>query len=121
MPVYKNSFRRKKSLKFVLFQSLFCLISSSKFFNKIAILSSLASILCDTTIKRTLKWFILAKITQNVDFINLNNVSYFQSIWVSLNDILFSEMFPILLVTYLMNGCKFEDLHTIQIVILLYR
>ena len=37
----------------------------------------------DEIIKRALKWFILAQITQNLEFANLKYVTYKQTVWVS--------------------------------------
>ena len=84
MPVYQNSFRRKKS-QICTTSVAILLFFSSKFFTLLATLSSLESTLCDKTITRVSKWFILAQITQNLEFINLKHVSYTQRIWVSLS------------------------------------
>ena len=60
MSVYQIPSYEKK-FEICTFQSHFAFFSlSSKFFNLLAILSSLETTLCDKTIKRVLKWFILA-------------------------------------------------------------
>ena len=84
MPMYQNSSRRKKS-QICAISVAILLFFLSKFFNWLVILSSLESTLCDKTIKCVSNWFILAQITQNIEFINLKHVSYTQRIWVSLN------------------------------------
>ena len=53
------------------------------------------STFCDKTMKHVSKWFILAQIMQNPEFVNLKHVTYTQPFWVAL-----TTLWPFLLFYY---------------------
>ena len=76
----------EKSFEFYYFgQSPFCIFFHQNSFTYLTILSRLESTFWDKTIKDVSNWFVLAKITQNLEFINLKHVLYTLPIWVFLN------------------------------------
>ena len=79
MPLYQNSFPRKESEFCYYFSRHFFLI---KILQLTCHLSTLVSTLCEKTIKHVSK---SSQITQNPGFVNLENVTYIQPIWVALN------------------------------------
>ena len=91
MPVYPNSFRSpKESQKFVLFRPIFYLFLI-KILKTNLPFSVLWSLPFMKHIKRVSNWFILAHLTLNLEFVNLNHVTYTQPIWVALNIMLIAK------------------------------
>ena len=68
------------------------MVFTKKVDSKVLRMAIFVTIFCDKTIKHVSKWFILAQITQNLEFINFKHVSCTQIIWVSLNQIAFGKL-----------------------------
>ena len=68
------------------FQTLKCIILLSPHQNALIKLPSWVLVgVYNKTIRRTLKWFILAKIRQTLAFVSLKYITYTQPIWVTLS------------------------------------
>ena len=85
---------KRNRLKFQTLKSSFCFLLIKIYTLTIAILSTLKSTFCDTTIRgacKHSKWFLLAQIRQNLEFGSLKYVTYMHPIWAHLGGLNYNE------------------------------